>query len=389
MNERFTLSKKMKLFLYAMMTYGVISVILSFLFFREIPSRTWANLLLNNIYILSIALCGGVFLSLHKLAISGWHTTIKRIPEAITSFMPIAGVLMLLIIPGLGYIYHWTHPAEDDIILLNKVAYLNIPFFIARMVVILGLWTLITWLMRRNSSKFDETGELRYFKRNRTAASLFIVFFAISSTVAAWDWLMSIDSHWFSTLYGWYFFIGLFVSGIAFIIVIIAFLKKLGLLKVINKEHIHDMGKYLFSFSIFWAYLWFSQYILIWYGHMPEETIYYVQRMNDFEFVFYLNLALNFIIPFFALMSRGAKRNIYWLATIAIIVLIGHWVDLYQMIMPGSVGSEYSGVSFIEIGMTVGYIGLFLFFILKKLSQKELIPKNDPFYKESLSYENL
>jgi hypothetical protein len=315
--------------------------------------------------------------------------SIVRIPEAMGQYIPVASVLMILILIGAHEIYHWTHTEHLDEILLHKKPYLNMPFFSIRMVVYLAGWIFFAWKIQQLSLKQDAEGDLKYFKVSKTYAALFIAFFAITSSTSAWDWLMSIDAHWFSTLYGWYIFSSIFVSAIAVIILIVVALRTTGYLPHLNEEHLHDLGKYLFGFSIFWAYLWFSQFMLIWYSNIPEETIYYVQRLEHFSTLFYLNLILNFIVPFLVLMTRGSKRKLTILTVSAIVVFIGHWVDLYLAIMPGAVGHEKAGIGILEIGLTMGYIGLFLFIVLRALTKASLVPEKHPFYKESLEYDNI
>jgi Ni/Fe-hydrogenase subunit HybB-like protein len=154
----------------------------------------------------------------------------------------------------------------------------------------------------------------------------------------------------------------------------------------VNDEHIHDMGKYMFGLSIFWAYLWFSQYMLIWYANIPEETIYFYERIKHFDTIFYVNLIVNFAIPFLLLMTRNSKRVSYVVMPVAVLIFIGHWMDLYQLIMPGAVGHEAAGIGFLEIGLTIGFTGLFMLVTFFGLSKAPLVPKNHPFYEESLHY---
>jgi len=387
MEEQFEFKKKQKIVLLALVAIGLLSAVVSIFVLNTGSSRVWSNVLLNNLYFLGIALGGGFFLAVHKLAWAGWHTVIVRIPEAMTTFLPVAAVLMLFIYFGMHDIYHWTDTAHHDEILAGKASYLNKPFFFIRMVAYFAGWILMLMYLRKNSAALNNSDDIKYHKRGKVFAGMFIVFFAITISTSSWDWIMSIDAHWFSTLFGWYVLIGVFVTGIAFLILLIWFLKRAGLLQAVNKEHIHDLGKYLFGFSIFWTYLWFSQYILIWYGHIPEETGYYIQRLEDFRLIFFINLGLNFVVPFLALMTSNAKRNINWLAGVAAIVMIGHWINYYQMIMPGAVGEE-AGIGLVEIGMTVLYVGVFLFVVLRSLAKSPLSIKNDPFLKESLNYES-
>jgi hypothetical protein len=231
------------------------------------------------------------------------------------------------------------------------------------------------------------SSEIKYHNRRKLFACLFLVFYAITVSTSSWDWIMSIDVHWFSTIFGWYVFIGMFVTSLAFITLLIWFLKRLGYLINLRADHVHDMGILLFSFSIFWTYLWFAQYELIWYGHLPEETIYYITRLHEFRPVFFINLGVNFIIPFFGLIRLKSKRQLGWVAIISIILIAGHWVDYWLMIMPAAAG-EKAGIGVLEIFMTIFYSGLFIFIVLRSLSTGPLVLKNDPFLEESLNYES-
>lgn len=351
-------------------------------------SRLWANILLNNFLFLAVALFGILFVVLHLLGDSAWQISIQRIPEAMSTFIPVAAILMFLILLGMHDLYHWTHTEHLDDTLQQKTAYLNIPFFIIRMLFYFTGWIILTYVIRKLSLKQDADPDLKYFKKSRIYAGIFIVFFAITSSTSAWDWLMSIDAHWFSTLYGWYIFSGLFVSGISMMILIVLYLRKKGYMDHVNEEHLHDMGKYLFAFSIFWMYLWFSQYLLIWYGNIPEETVYFVERIEDFKLLFFLNIGVNFLVPLLVLMTRKSKRIYFTMACAAIICFIGHWIDFYMAIMPGAVGKN-AGIGILEIGLTIGYLGLFLMIVFRSLSKAPLLPQNHPYFKESFEYENI
>lgn len=365
---------------------GILLIALSFILEQPESKQVWMNILLNNLFFLFLSLFGALFIALHKIAHSGWHTSLTRIPEALSKFLPYAAVLMFLLIFGMHDLYHWTHHDLHDPIIEGKSAYLNQPFFFIRMAVYFAGWIGLSYLLRRNSINQDLSDDPKYHRQSKILAALFMAFFAVSSSTMSWDWIMSVDPHWFSTLFGWYVFIGLFVSGIAAFILIIAFLKFQGYIEFVNKEHIHDLGKYLFGFSIFWMYLWYFQYMLIWYSHMPEETIYYAQRINGFPIIFYALLFLNFLFPFLALMTRNSKRNIKWLAMVAFVVLVGQWLNIYFMLSPGIIG-ESATVGFIEVGAACLYLGGFLFVVFNALTKKPLLCKNDPFLKESFHYE--
>ena len=387
MDEQFKFTNKIRNILGITTIAGFLLSVAAIFIFKPDGSRIWANVLLNNQLFLGIALGGAFFLAVHRIAWSGWHTALQRIPEALTSFLPVAFLLMLLVFFGMNDLYHWSHADLHDPVLEGKSAWLNMPFFFIRMVLYFAGWILLTRAMRKNTNALMDSVDIKFHNRRKVFAGIFLVFFAITVSTSSWDWIMSIDAHWYSTIFGWYVFIGMFVCSLAFMILLIWFLKRAGYLAFIRVDHMHDLGKLLFAFSIFWTYLWFSQYLLIWYGHIPEETTYFIARQENFRLVFFLSLILNFVVPFFGLMKLNLKRKLNWLAAVAGIVLIGHWIDYFQMIMPGTVG-EHAGIGVLEISLTACYTGIFLFVVLRTLAKKPLLVKNDPFLEESLHYES-
>lgn len=387
MDEQFKFTTKIRNILGITTIAGFLLSVAAILIFKPDASRIWANVLLNNQMFLGIALGGAFFLAVHRIAWSGWHTALQRIPEALTSFLPVAFLLMLLVFFGMEDIYHWSHKDLHDPVLEGKSAWLNVPFFFIRMVLYFAGWIMLTRGMRKNTDALMNSEDIKFHNRRKIFAAVFLVFFGITVSTSSWDWIMSIDAHWYSTIFGWYVFIGMFVCSLAFMIILIWFLKRTGYLAFIRVDHMHDLGKMLFAFSIFWTYLWFSQYLLIWYGHLPEETTYFIQRQEHFEFLFFLNLGLNFVVPFFGLMKLNLKKKLNWLAAVAGVVLIGHWIDYFQMIMPGAVG-EHAEIGLLEIALTACYTGVFLFVVLRSLASKPLLVKNDPFLEESLHYES-
>lgn len=387
MEEQFIFKKQHRNILFIAIGACLLILLAAIFITKPGASRIWANILLNNQYFMGLALGAAFFLAVHRIALSGWHSLIQRLPEAMTAYLPVAFILMLLIYFGVHYLYSWTNSAVADKIIEGKKAWLNLPFFFFRLIFYFTGWIILTWLMRSSYSSLMSLSDIKYYNRGRVFAALFLVFYAITVSTSSWDWIMSLDVHWYSTLFGWYVLIGMFVTSLAFITLLIWFLKRQGYLKYIRVDHVHDMAIYMFAFSIFWTYQWFAQYELIWYGHLPEETAYYITRVHHFRAIFFINLGVNFLVPFFGLITYNAKRQLNWVATIAAVLLVGHWIDYWLMIMPASAG-EKSGIGILEIAMTIIYACLFLFVVLRSLSKSPLVVKNDPFLEESLNYES-
>lgn len=383
----FKLTKKLKTIGYSMVGIGLLALTYGFIAGLG-GSRIVANLHLNSFYFISLGLIGMFFVAVHAISESGWHVSLQRIGEAMSLFIPVGGIIMLLVFVfgGMHHLFEWTHTEHLDEILLGKTAFLNQPFFYVRFAVYFIGWVFLAWMIRKTSIQLDVNGDIKYFKKLRKYSAFYVVFLAITSVISSWDWLMSIDAHWFSTLYGWYVFSSMLVAGFAVIVIFTYILKSMGYMQHVNVEHIHDMSIYMFGFSIFWAYLWFSQYMLIWYANIPEETIYFYERIKHFDGIFFINLFVNFVLPFLLLMTRKSKRVSYIVLPVAVLLFVGHWMDLYQLIMPGAVGYEDAGIGFLEIGTTIGFAGLFMLVTFYGLSKVPLVPKNHPFYKESLNY---
>jgi hypothetical protein len=364
--------------------------------------RIHASLWMNNVFFTGIGLIGLFFVAIQYAAQAGWSAGIKRIPLAMGNWIPIAGILMLISWFLVKHdVFHWTHeslyapgPEGDKIIQGKSILWYwpmkmgTFPFFyIARMVVFFGLWYMFfTWIKKEMMAE-DEDGSVEHYYSARKFSAIFLVIFAVSSSVAAWDWVMSIDPHWFSTMVGWYVFASWWVTGLAAITLIVAYLKGEGYLKVVNANHLHDLGKFCFAFSIFWTYIWFSQFLLIYYANIPEETIYFVNRLKNppYNWIFYTNLILNFVFPFLLFMTRDSKRHLSMLKVVCPIIIIGHWFDFYNMVTPG-VMKGHGGVGFLEIGMTCIFGAVFLFVVLSSLAKLPLVAKHDPLMEESLHH---
>lgn len=363
--------------------------------------RLLSNLWINNVFFAGLAIIGVFFFAIQYASQAGWSAGIKRIPFAFGSWLPIAFVLMLVVFMIGGHdLFHWTHAdlyAEvgGDKIVKGKAAYFFWPleggefplFWIGRLVIFFAVWYLLFRKLRSLAFAEDIEGGTTQWYKMRSTSAIFLVFFAVSSSMAAWDWIMSIDVHWFSTMFGWYSFASWWVAGLALTLFIVVMLKDKGYLSVVNENHIHDLGKFVFAFTIFWTYVWFSQFLLIYYAHIPEETVYFLERWKDDHYapVFYINLILNFFFPFLVLMTRDSKRQSRILKVVCPAIVFGHWLDFYLMVSPGTVGDS-SGFGFLEIGLILVYLSAFLYVTFNALSKAPLFAKNHPMLKESLHH---
>ncbi len=393
MDRKYELTRNNKMIPLVMIAIGVVAIIMGFMTDK---TRTWAVLLQNDFYFTAIALAGTFFIAFNYAAQSGWTVGIKRVPEAMGGFLKF-GMLGLILIFVFGHhdLYHWTHSSVEELsdpnskvfdpVMAGKTGFLNIPFFVTRLVLYSVLWVGFTYILRKHSLMEDQDGNISHYKRSVTLSAIFLVVFAVTSSTGAWDILMSIDAHWFSTLFGWYIFAGLFVSGLAMLAMFVLYLDKKGYMNHLTESHFHDIGKFMFAFSIFWTYLWFSQFMLIWYANLPEEVFYYQTRWKLMKSLWIGNFFVNFIAPFLVLMTRDAKRKKKVLFFGGLIILVGHWIDVFVIVMPGTVGAHWH-IGFIEIGTAVGFLGAFILSTLTELSKASLVPKNHPMLQESLHH---
>jgi hypothetical protein len=362
--------------------------------------RLYTSLWMNNVFFTGLGIIGLFFVAIQYAASAGWSAGLVRIPLAMGTWIPIAGVLMIVLyFVTSHHIFHWTHEGlyvkgseEFDPLINKKAPFFFWPgkpggfpiFYIFRMVLFFGLWYWFFLMIRKNMLAEDLENSSTYWYKNRVNSTVFLIIFAVSSSVCAWDWVMSIDTHWFSTMFGWYVFASWWVTGLA---LIVASLKSAGYLKVVDSNHIHDLGKFVFAFSIFWTYIWFGQFLLIYYANIPEETVYFIERMTTapYSWIFYLNLILNFVLPFLLLMTRDAKRQLSTIKLVCPIVIVGHWFDFFNMVTPG-VMQEQGGVGFLEIGVALIFIAAYLLVVLGNLAKVPLIGKNHPMLQESLHH---
>ncbi len=365
--------------------------------------RLFTNLWINNIYFTGLGIIGLFFVAIQYATQAGWSAGMKRIPLAMAHWLPIAAGLMLLSWFVVNHdVFHWTSaslyaPLSEggDKIIQGKAAMWYWPleigsfplFYVLRIVVFFGLWIMFFMWIKKEMLAEDIDGDINHWYKARKYSAIFLVIFAVTSSIAAWDWVMSIDPHWFSTMFGWYVFASWWVNGLAVITLIVVVLKQNGYLSIINANHLHDIGKFVFGFSIFWTYIWFSQFLLIYYANIPEETVYFIERLgaSQYKWVFFLNLILNFFLPFLLLMTRDAKRHMSMLKVVMPIIIVGHWFDFYLMITPGVMQKDGT-FGFVEIGMAMIFGVAFLFVTLSNLAKAPLFAKNHPMLQESLHH---
>ena len=424
----FTFSKRARTVSTVIMVLGVLGVLAGFMSLKGDPEqaghlgqRTWANLLINGFFFLGVSLGALFFYALQYATETAWTVMVKRIYEAVMGFLPIGTVLILVVLVAgslhFHHIYHWMdhslyheymvgegddaryvdEPLEGavanpnyDYLMAGKKAFLNLPFFWVRTLAYLVTFLLFARWFRRQSLAMDTLSGESLVKRhllNYRRGALFLVFFAVFSSTLSWDWIMSIDAHWFSTLFGWYTFSGMWVSAMVVSVIMVLYLKRKGYLPQVNNSHIHDMGKWVFAISFLWSYLWFSQFMLIWYSNIPEEVTYFQDRIDHHPTLLWGMFIINFALPMVLLMSRDAKRNPRFLIAVGTIIFIGHWLDVVQMVMPGTMGTAFHGIGLMEAGFFLLFLGLFMYQVLNTLGKAPLTPVSHPYLEESVHHQ--
>ena len=398
MTDRFEVPSGLKKTGLALLAIGIITIIagaICFLGKHEEAglTRFWLGLAQNSIFFLFMAITSVFIQAAAALAQGGWIVAYKRVPEAIGAHVWVFGLIVLLIlfsiVFGLGDhnpIYHWVHP-EGDKVIEGKSTFLNKGMFVGFSIAAVGLWSFFGRKFRAMSiaQQSAPKNSTKIYWRTIVIAGAFMVVYGLTMmSTTPWLWIMSIDAHWYSTLFSWHVFAGAFVSGMAMILLWTVYLKNQGNLILMNKEHTHDLGKFMFAFSIFWTYTWFAQYMLIWYANIPEETVYYNTRQNGaYSFPFYLNLVVNFVGPILILMSRPSKRNYFTVVFMALIIIFGQWLNLYLLTYPGPTGNNWH-ISWYEIGIFAGFAGLMILTVSKTLAKEDLIPHNHILLKEAV-----
>ncbi|HMP29460.1 MAG TPA: hypothetical protein PKD85_07660 [Saprospiraceae bacterium] len=420
----YNLSSGLRTLFISMMVVGVLCLGITFITDDALHSRFWSNMLHNSVFFTGLAIMASFFIAASLLAYGGWYTLFKRVFEAVTAFLPYG--LGLIVIIGIGnyahlhHLYHWTdaEAVKNDPILLGKSGFLNSNFFMIVTVLFGGAYVVLINKIKSLSVAEDSApvdSNFTLHRQQRFWAAILLPVIGFTSVIMIWQWIMSVDAHWYSTMFAWYTLASWFVAMVSLVTLILLYLRGNGYYQNLSQHHIHDMGKLIFAFSVFWTYLWFSQFMLIWYANVGEETIYFKERYDNYPVLFFANLAVNFVLPFIVLLRNDTKRKVGTLSFVAIIVFIFHWVDFFLMIKPGvlhtahealghsghdhgaadhSHGAEHvsnfvSGFTMpglLEIGTMLGFLGLFCFIVFNALGKNALTPKNDPYLEESLHH---
>jgi hypothetical protein len=358
---------------------------------HQLQNKPWAALYVACIFFLLVSMGVLAFYAIQQVAQAGWSPVLFRVMQGITAYLPVASIVffVFLVITGL-HVFHSNHlfiwldkdVVAHDKLIAAKSGYLNFPFWIVRAAIFLIGWNLYRYYSRKNCLAQDESNDNSFYKKNFNISAMFLVFFIVTESIMSWDWIMSIDPHWFSTLFGWYVFASFFVSGITTICMVTLYLKSKGYLEHVNSSHIHDLAKFMFGISVFWTYLWFSQFMLIWYANIPEEVTYFVTRIELYNLPFFGAVVMNFVFPILILINTDFKRVTWILVMAGTVILLGHYIDFFNMIMPGTVGDKwFIGVS--EIASVLFFLGLFIYVVFTALTKAPLLPKRNPYISES------
>jgi hypothetical protein len=390
MKDQIIVSRNFRIVTLVLMAIGVVTFIFGLL---SDPKLTWANYLVVNYYFLSLAIGGVFFFVLQSISQSGWASAFQRVSEAMMSYIPFAGIFFLLLWFGVSDIYHWSdkEAVALDPVLQHKAVFLNIPFFMARLIIYFVLWVLFVRKLRSISLRgdladpSDMNGIMTLFSKSELFSKIFIFILAITVSLAAFDWIMSIDAHWYSTIFAFKNIASAFLHGVSVLTLIVFILHRKGYFPFLNKYHIHDFARYIFMFSIIWGYFWFAQFMIIWYGNIPEETGYYFVRwQGGWKVMFFLEIILNWAVPFMVLLPVKASRNPNLIVAVIISLIIGQYIDIFVQVIPGTTGLLRFGL--IEAGLFLGFAGLFAFTVATALSKAKLIPSNHPYLEESLEH---
>lgn len=384
--SKFEAPAKLKTLSFALVAIGLLTFVIGLM---KNPDRLWTSYLVAFFFFSCMGLSGLLWIALNNTAKAGWSVSIRRFAEATTSFIPFILVFGLILLLGFKKLFVWADPAviATNPVVAAKTAYLNPTFFVIRLLIFVVGCMIFRWVIVGNSLKQDKTGDENLTHKNVGPAIGFIVFFALMFSFFSVDLLMSLLPTWYSTIFGIYCFAGLFQAGLAFLAIVIVLMRRSGLIKgYVNVEHQHDVVKYLKGFSIFWAYIAFSQFMLMWYANLPEETEYYIMRsLGGWMSISVALLIFRFVVPFLALLPRAAKRSDTNVLLVATLVLVMQYVDIYWMVYPNFFDGQVT-FGFWEIGIFAGFAGVFLLCIMSFWSKHSLVPVKDPRMHEALSH---
>ncbi len=387
MEKQLKVGDGFKIVTFVLVVFGLFTVFAGF--YTGEKTRTWANLLLNNYYFLSVVIGASFWMAIQAITNSGWSAAFLRIPQAMSNYLIVSFALWALMFFGIHDLYHWTHhdAVMHDPILLHKEPYLNVPFFTVRYVLFFALWIFLTQRIRKLSLLEDQFGGIKYLGKIEFTSKVYIFVLASTFSLFTIDWLMSLDAHWYSTIYAVKKFIMAFYHGVTIITAIAIILHKTGYLPFFTKNHLSDFSRYIFILSIIWGYMWLSQYLLIWYANIPEETVYYVPRiMSEYKNFFYAELIINWLFPFLFIMWNRVAKNPTAMLFVIFVLIIGQWIELYMSIMPNTIESH--SITYIEVGTFLGYFGLFGWVVAWSLTRVPLLAKNHPYLGESIEIEH-
>jgi hypothetical protein len=383
---QYVVSNRMKTVAAALSFVGLIGFIFAL---KSNTERAWHAYLIALFYFMSLSLGGLFFSALQHVVKAGWSVNVRRFCESFTAFLPAGAALTLLYTFGAPKMYEWLDHSKvaADSLLQHKSSYLNGTFFLIRLALFFVLWLWFAKKIVGLSLKQDETGDVNITHRLLKFGIACILVFGLSYSLFSVDLLMSLEPHFFSTIYGVYCFAGLFQTTMAFMILAIVYMRKKGLLQgFVTEDHLHDLGKFMFAFTVFWAYIAFSQYMLIWYANLPEETIFIIPRTEGAWLPVSLFLLIGkFIVPFIALLPRASKRNPVFLSALAIWILVMQYVDLFWLVYP-TYSHEKVIFGLPEITIFAGFLGVFLFLVTRFLSRNSLVPMKDPRRHESMHH---
>ena len=410
MNERFVMPARLKITSMVLIAIGLLTIIIGAVVLLGSSSemdkiRFWDALMHNSIYFLVVAIAAVFIIAAVTLAQGSWIVAYRRVPEAIGANVWLFGLIAMIVMFLVAFvvrvhtpfgdfspIYKWMTPFDKstgkaDLNVLGKHAILNGTTFAIFTIITIGLWSYFGIKIRSLSLAQDKArrNSTKIYWKTFTVSGLFLVLYALTQmSIEPWMWVMSIDAHWYSTMFSWYSWASSFVAAMGVILLFVVYLKNQGYYQIINMEHIHDLGKFMFAFSIFWTYVWFDQFMLIWYANIPEETTYFKIRMQGpYSVIWFAVFIICFIMPILILMSRPSKRNYFTVSFMALVLFFGHWLDFYQMIYPGTMGGNWH-IDWYEIGVLCGFIGTLIYSTTLSLSKHPLIPYNHPMLKEAL-----